>query len=675
MLARLLALTLLLLSAPLDAGEDVWTPIGPEGGTVTALAFSVNGRTSYAGLPDGGVYKSINNGRSWTRTGHGLRGSVADLEADPTAAATVYAATSLGVFKTDDAGASWTDLTPRLPGLGASKSAWSLTTTPAEPGTVYASLYDPHVFDGTTTQARVYRSADRGASWRPAASGLPRTQPVRALAAHPRQRGVVFAGTTNGLFRSDDSGRTWVPSGLRRDNLVQVAFDPVQPERVYAVRMVPQHRFPPYPEVFVSNQGGRQGWRVVGESVVNGYGLPELVADPSTAGTAYISVSGVYDSAIYKTTDGGEHWTRILPLAAIQFGGVEALAINPRQPAVLLAGRSGATDRPVLRTVDGGASWAPSASGLRALPARQVVADPETPGTLYVLADCCSLWKTTDAGHTWRRLGDTALLGFFEGLAIDPAVPTTLYVSTASGMFKSLDGGETWSHLVNAYSAIELALDPAHPSTLYSVNERVRKSPDAGLTWQSLPAPEDREMTAVAIAPGAPSTVYTNGIFYVLAEAGRFDSVNRSPDGGATWTTIFSLGIKDGLVTDLLVHPRDPDRALASFGLYGGPTYTPVSGGVFRSTGSGGRWRRSSLGPENPPVFTLAQDPRDPARVYAGAPGAVFVSRDRGATWTSRSTGLAPGDVRDLEIDPFDPAALYAATDGGLYAITKTSND
>ena len=672
---RSLALTLLLLSVRLDAGQDVWTPIGPEGGTMTALAFSSNGRTAYAGTIGGGVYKSINSGRSWFRTGDGLRGSVADFEADPTAPATVYAATSQGVFKTDNAGAAWTDLTPRLPGLGSAKSAWALTLSPAEPGTVYASLYDPYAFEGVT-QAWVYRSTDRGASWQLVVAGLPRTHRVQALAAHPRQRGVLFAGTSDGLFRSNDSGRTWDRSGLRQSNVVQVAVDPLRPERVYAVRMVQQHRFPDFPEVLVSTQGG-QGWREVGDGVINGFGIPELIVDPLVAGTVYLGIDGVYDTGIYKTTDGGEHWTKAPPIVDSIQGGINALAVNPRVQGMVLAGRSGSRNSPILRTLDGGASWADSGSGLRALFARQVVLDPEDPGTFYVLADCCSMWKTSDAGRTWRRIDKPDLTdGYVQGLAVDPAVPTTLYVSTAGGMFKSLDGGETWPEPVDGITSVELAIHPAHPAMLYGAanSNGVRKSPDSGHTWETLPTREGLTINVIAIAPSSPSTVYTSGYFFSFWPeiGGYLDSVQRSTDGGATWTSIFSPGLKNGLITDLLVHPGDPDRVLASFNVLGGPTLAPASGGVFRS--SGGRWRRSSLSPESPPVFSLAQDPRDPAWIYAGASGAVFDSRDRGATWTSRSAGLSPGDVQDLEVSPADPATVYAATSGGLYVITQTSS-
>src|ERR1043166_9087005 len=134
MLSRRLVLVLFLLSVPLRAGEDVWTPIGPEGGLVTALAFAANGRTVYAGTFNSGVYKSVNSGRSWSPTGDGIRGSVEDVETDPANSAIAYAVTSQGVFQSGDAGATWTDLTSRLPGLDGSTFTGTVVTTAAEPG-------------------------------------------------------------------------------------------------------------------------------------------------------------------------------------------------------------------------------------------------------------------------------------------------------------------------------------------------------------------------------------------------------------------------------------------------------------------------------------------------------------------------------------------------------------
>lgn len=76
---------------------------------MTALAFAADGRTVYAGALVTGVFKSADGGRSWSLTGTPLRGTVQDLETDPSRAATVYAATSAGIWKSEDAGATWRD--------------------------------------------------------------------------------------------------------------------------------------------------------------------------------------------------------------------------------------------------------------------------------------------------------------------------------------------------------------------------------------------------------------------------------------------------------------------------------------------------------------------------------------------------------------------------------------
>src|ERR1043166_1197984 len=183
---RLLALTLLLLAAPLRAGENVWTPIGPEGGMVTALAFAANGRTVYAGTPYTGVFKSADVGRSWSLTDTSIRGLVYDLETDPSSrSGTVYAATSRGIWKSDDAGATWRDLTPSLPGLFEPPFARIVAVDPLSPKTVYLNLL-------SSGPPLIFRSADGGASWQIANTGLTNASGVREIAVHPRPRGALF---------------------------------------------------------------------------------------------------------------------------------------------------------------------------------------------------------------------------------------------------------------------------------------------------------------------------------------------------------------------------------------------------------------------------------------------------------------------------------------------------
>ncbi|HVR98929.1 MAG TPA: hypothetical protein VMW27_20080, partial [Thermoanaerobaculia bacterium] len=179
MLSRRLLPALLLLCAPLWAGENVWTPIGPEGGTVRSLAIAPNGRTAYAGTTTGQVFRSADAGRAWTLTAPNLGGAVLQLEADPFQAGRIYAAAGAKLWRSDDAGRTWSDLTSRLPEGPVVSTA--LIADPLSPGVVYLGGY-------SAGRVRVFRSADHGASWQLAAAGLPRSGYRLSLAVHPRRR-------------------------------------------------------------------------------------------------------------------------------------------------------------------------------------------------------------------------------------------------------------------------------------------------------------------------------------------------------------------------------------------------------------------------------------------------------------------------------------------------------
>ncbi|HVR98930.1 MAG TPA: hypothetical protein VMW27_20085 [Thermoanaerobaculia bacterium] len=650
--ARLLVLTLLLLSAPLRAGENVWTPIGPEGGTVSALAFAPNGRTVYAGTSAGQVFKSINTGRTWSLTAPLLEGAVQDLETDPSQSARVYAATSKGIWRSDDAGRGWWYLTNNLPGVQRSVNVLDVAVDPLSPNVVYLS-----VNSGFAGPARVLRSTDRGTSWELAASGLPGI--VRALAVHPRKRGVLFAATPSGVFRSGNSGRTWERSGLGGSDVVDVVIDPGEPSRLYAVRMVPSEssHVPPGPQVLFSEDGG--GRWTPSSSTIDGVYEGHIAADPLSPGTAYFFSQY---SDIYKTTDAGRNWTPSLlrePPSSV-FSGVQTLTVSPVRPGTLLMGTSGG--QAILRSVNGGDTWSSSGSGLRALAINRVDADPTSPGVLYA-----DLWKTVDGGRTWSGPGslpeETA-----GGLTADAGRPSTLYLASYLFFFKSTDRGMTWTRIGRAPADAVQRLVLAAPGTLYAANlGGIYRSTDDGVTWQDLISTYFFDTRFLAVAPSRPSTLYavnSEGLSFTLL---------RSTDAGATWTTILQPG-QYRWIESLAVDPHDPDRVLVAFSRRDENIF-PIGGGVYRTLDGGATWQLSRPGAGNPPAYSLLFDPRRPSRVYAGTSGAVSVSENAGLTWGVLGTGLPDAMVLDLEVDPFDPDTIYAATGGGLYSLTRTTGN
>jgi photosystem II stability/assembly factor-like uncharacterized protein len=655
----------LLAAAPLQAGVNRWTSIGPYGGGVTALAFSANGRTVWAGTKKLGVFRSVDNGRTWTVASSGLSGEVVDLAASPAAPGWVYAATSFGVFHSDDAGLHWTATNAGLPSVNGQVSAALVATEPTDPAAVWAALPE---------EQALYRSTDRGARWWHAGRGLKGV--VHDVAAHPTTAGVVFAATDRGLFRSADSGGHWSPSGLRGLEVSRVVFDRVQPRHLYAVILEEGVQSTVIGTVFVSDDGGAS-WKE-GSRQPSLYGSFELAADPARAGTAWLSAT---QGSVFKTRDGGQHWQDVL-----ERGRSTALAVNPLRPGTVLAGQQEpfmAEEPALFRTDDGGTSWSHSDTGITAQTVDKVLPDPSKPGALYVQVGCCALWKRTGAGRPFTPLSPTILDPdgdrlYFGDLIVDPKTPSTLYLTayqpSSSSLYKSVDAGATWqqisSLLVDSSSAINsITIDPAHPSMLYGVatlGDGIYRSDDSGFSWNVLSSVAEVDTNWLTVTGTA---VYTND----LDKSFHFQNwLRRSTDGGTTWTTLLDLTPDYPLVTALAEDPRDPQRLWTAFIQWG---FLPLTGGIYRSTDGGAHWSLSRMA-GNLPVFALALDPRNSNRVWAASAGAVFLSEDGGATWVSFSEGLPAFDVRDLRLDPRDPDTLYAGTAGGsVYEFTRRAGE
>jgi hypothetical protein len=176
--------------------------------------------------------------------------------------------------------------------------------------------------------------------------------------------------------------------------------------------------------------------------------------------------------------------------------------------------------------------------------------------------------------NAWTSIGPEG--GWIYALAVDPNTPTTLYAGTyGGGVFKSTDGGATWS----------------------AVN--------TGLS--------NKSVWALAIDPTAPNTLY----------AGTYGGVFKSTDGGASWS---ANGLTGNGVFALAIDPNTPTT------LYAG-----TNGGVFKSTNSGATWSATGTGPTN--VRALVIDPTTPTTLYAGTNGGVFKSADGGVNWSATGAG------------------------------------
>ncbi len=442
-----------------DAGLT-WRALAPS--NVFGVAVDpVTPRIVYAA--DGGVSKSIDGGATWTDAGV-IPGTAlaATLAIDPTAPKTIYVGTTGGVFKSVDAGDHWTPLGP-IADQGFGLDTFGLAIDPANPNVVYAAGLASAGFG-------VYKSTDGGAHW----TGTPIAATTNAIALSTSSR--LVAGTTDaGVFLSTDRAATWNASntGVAATTVLSLAPDPAHPGKVYAGTDR---------NLAARSPDGGDTWTAMApfRSIS---GITALVVDPTAPGIVYAGDAA--SDGVFKTVDDGVTWTALVgPDAPIN---AHALALDPANPQIVYAGVAlvGFDVSP-----DGGASWTPRNTGL--LPfVLSLAIDPSAPTTLYAGTAEQGPFKTTDAGAHWTLIatGLPAITGTQMVLTMDPVDPATLYGGIqGAGVFKTTDGGASWTAVNTGLGSLlvsAVAADAVVTGTVYAatLDQGVFTTFDGGASW------------------------------------------------------------------------------------------------------------------------------------------------------------------------------------------------
>lgn len=316
----------------------------------------------------------------------------------------------------------------------------------------------------------------------------------------------------------------------------------------------------------------------------------------------------------------------------------------------------------------------------------------DQPHTFYFGATGGGVWKTTDAGTNWSNISD----GYFEtgsigSIDVADSNPDVIYVGTGSdgirsnviigkGMYKSIDGGETWTHLGlrNTGQIGAVVVHPTNPEVVYvaalgspfgSNPERgVYKSTDGGQSWDHILYVSDRTGAIdLELNPANPDEVYAamwhaeRKPWTIISGDEKEDGIYISSDSGKNWKKI-EKGLPQGLIgkIDLAVSPDDPSRIYALI------EAKPEEEGLYRSNDRGESWYLESTerGIMNRPFYytNVDADPTDADVVYVNNEG-FYKSTDGGKTFSRRST--PHGDNHDLWINPNNPAIMVQSNDGG----------
>jgi photosystem II stability/assembly factor-like uncharacterized protein len=305
-----------------------------------------------------------------------------------------------------------------------------------------AGAHDPSAYGG------LFRSRDLGETWLNADVGL-FLNAALTVAVDPGDPNHLLMGTDIGLLRSSNGGRNWVPEAMDRIVGAVFALD-FAPDGQSAVAAAPGGVFR-FEDSRWTNAAAAQA------------AAPARAIARTAAGRIYL----LGQSELFASDDGGRSFSPIpamLPAGAAMT--VLAVAVEPEE--VLLAVIDGAP----MASEDGGARWQRRADGLGDAPIDTVVLDPEVPNRVWA-AGADRIYVSDDLGVAWRPIGrslpepGTSV----RGIAADPAA-TTLVVTTARGMYRSVDGGSTWTltegNLPVHLEAGPLVRDPSEPRTLYA---------------------------------------------------------------------------------------------------------------------------------------------------------------------------------------------------------------
>ena len=563
----------------------------------------------------------------------------------------------------------------------------------------------------------IWKTEDAGTTWRNVSDGYLQTSSVGALAVSESEPGVIYAGMGestirndvsygDGVYKSSDGGRSWVPMGLSDTrHISEIRIHPRDPDRVYVAAQ--GHAFGPHPErgVYRSKDGGGNWERVLGSS--ERAGAADLTLDAHFPNVLYASLwevhrnfwelsSGGPGSGLWRSTDGGDTWTDLrsrLPLPASALLGKIGVSASAARPGRVWALIESGAEPGLYRSDDFGDTWT-LASGRQNLRYRpwyymHVFADPQDEDTVYV----CNLqmWKSTDGGASFTRLSTPH--GDNHDLWIDPRDNRRMIQSNDGGANVSFNAGASWSSIYNQLTAQLYTIDTDGRRPHYFVYGTQQDNSsigvpsganDGAITWAECRIAGTGESGFVAVKPGDPDVVYIGAIGSSPGGQGalqRYDHrtgqirlVNVWPEhhGGMGPG---ELKYRFGWTYPIRFSPHDPDV------LYVGGNR------VFRSRDEGHTWEAISpdltraaadkLGPSGGPItldtsgaehyctlHTLEESPHEAGVLWAGSDdGLVHLTRDGGASWHDVTPPELPewAFIRTVEPSPHDAGTLYVA--------------
>jgi len=647
-----------------------WTPLGAfavptnggGAGRLNCVAFHpTNSNILWVGSPAGGLWKSTNAGISWTTATDNLPTlGVNDIAIDPTNPNVMYIGTGdqdasdtygVGVLKSIDGGISWT-----ITGLNwttnQGRSVGRLLINPNDHNMIFAA-----------TSSGVFKSPDAGVTW----TKVLGTGNIKDMEFKPGDPSVIYAASTAGFYKSVNTGLSFTivstTAGLPFSssiNRIAIGVTPANPSYVYLLYSASGSSS--YKGLYLSNNSGTTftlqsnspnlfGWDSDGMDG-GGQGWYTLSLDVSPVNVAEVIVGGVN---IWKSDNAGMDWNCVahwwgaggLPYV---HADIHSLVYRPDGSELYAA-----TDGGLYVTNDGASSWQDKSNGLQI-------------GQMYRLGN--SVTNANLVMQGWQDNGSSLYnAGAFERVLggdgmecfIDWSDPNYVYAEYQNGGLNgSSDGGNNFYDVVNNIDEpgqwiTPWMQDPFDPQTIYAGFENVWKSTNRGLFWTKISTFNSSGLIVLEVSKSNPLIIY----------AATLSTIYKTTDGGANWSVVtYPSAGSSAYITAIEISTTNPNIIWMTRSGYTAGTK------VFKSFDGGTSWSNLSGSLPNIPVNCVVNQTGTNDGVYVGTDLGVYYIDNDLTSWMPYSNGLPNVIVDELEIH-YGTNKLRAATYGrGLWEST-----
>ncbi len=596
-----------------------------------------------------------------------------------------------GFWKSIDGGATWQGTTTDfLTATGVNAIAVSPTNSDS-------ILINVRNSDNGTTHG-IFRSVDAGATWQITDfnpnnigwGGLGSNRKIYTLNYHPTIPNLIFIGTSEGLFRSDDNLVSWTNPIISHD-FTGFAFHPTNPLIIYATARNVSDR------VYISQDGGLTFSFTL---LPANSGARVKLSTSTDCPDCIYAASG---SGVYKSTDNGATFTMI----SVPPTGADGFFVNDIDTSKFLIGALEAfvsedggnafvqvTNWSLGNTNGAGVDFQTSYNNSTDYIHADLRNAGSVNGVYYVCTDGF-LVKSTDNGYNWEILSEGAgirenyrigvsqsnhykticgsqdngtslkiendwmeIFGAdgMEGI-IHPINPNWMIGSYQfGGRIRSKNGGATVIYVTppnqNGDWIAPLFFDPNDQMTVYSCGENLYVSNNFGDSWVNIGSPGFvGEITNAAIAENDSKIIV----------ASRNQMIEKSTDGGVTWQNIKN-NLPSNYITSIAFDPNDDDVIVVTYG-----QYNSSSNKIFITTNGGAFWTNITYNLGSLPCLSVVVDHSDASNIYVGTEIGVYTKTMDATTWTFYNTDLPNVAVEELEI-VWGTNTLRAATWGrGLW--------